>query len=148
MVAVVKEPLSFVSVERSIKIDAPLQISYEALLDQLGPACEVQGGNPMPMVFEAWPGGRWFRDLGDSAGHWWGTVQVIKPPKLIEIHGPLFMSYPAVSHVQYRLSESGGQTTIDLVHRGFGELDPEHVIGVNGGWEHQLALTKTRAESK
>ncbi|HEX3702577.1 MAG TPA: hypothetical protein VHU82_04550 [Vicinamibacterales bacterium] len=34
---------------------------------------------------EAWPGGRWFRDLGDNTGHLWGHVQAIKPPTLPEI---------------------------------------------------------------
>ena len=40
-------------------------------------------------------------------GHFWGQVQAIKRPTLFEITGPLFMSYPVVSNVQYRLSEVG-----------------------------------------
>ena len=59
----------------------------------------------MPMKLEAWPGGRWYRDLGDDNGHFWGHVQAIKRPTLLEITGPLFMSYPVVSNLQYRLSE-------------------------------------------
>ena len=47
----------------------------------------------MPMKLEAWPGGRWYRDLGDGNGHFWGHVQAIKRPTLLEISGPLFMSY-------------------------------------------------------
>ena len=50
------------------------------------------------MKIEAWPGGRWFRALGNNTGHLWDHVQSIKPPKLLEIHGPLFMSTPAISH--------------------------------------------------
>ena len=41
------------------------------------------------MKIEPWPGGRWYRDLGNNAGHLWGHVQVIKPPTLLEICGPL-----------------------------------------------------------
>ena len=48
-----------------------------------------------PMVIEPWPGGRWYRDLGNNAGHLWGHVQVIKPPTLLELCGPMFMSFPA-----------------------------------------------------
>ena len=48
----------------------------------------------MPIKIEAWPGGRWFRDLGDGNGHYWATVQAIKRPTLLEFSGPLFMSYP------------------------------------------------------
>jgi hypothetical protein len=54
------------------------------------------------------PGGRWYRDLGEDNGHFWGTVQAIKRPTLLEITGPLFMSYAAVSNLQYRLSSGGG----------------------------------------
>jgi len=53
----------------------------------------------MPMKLEAWPGGRWYRDLGDNNGHYWGTVQAIKKPTLLEICGPLF-------HVQSGDNES------------------------------------------
>ena len=101
------ETVQTLSVVREIEIAAPLDVSFEAILEQLGPGGSVPGEDHFPMKFEPWPGGRWWRDLGDNAGHWWGTVQVIKPPKLIEICGPLFMSYPAQSHVQYRLTEQG-----------------------------------------
>ena len=66
------------------------------------------------MKLEAWVGGRWFRDLGDNAGHLWGHVQVIKPPKLLEIVGPMMMSFPVASHVQYRLTEQPGGTLLKL----------------------------------
>ena len=42
-----------------------------------------------------WPVG-----LGGDVGHFFGNVQSIKPPTLLGICGPLFMSYPAVSNVQ------------------------------------------------
>jgi hypothetical protein len=48
----------------------------------------------MPMKIEPWPGGRWYRDLGDNDGHLWRHVQAIKQPTLLEIYGPLMMSYP------------------------------------------------------
>ena len=99
------------------------------------------------MKFEAWPGGRWFRDLSEGCGHLWGHVQVIKPPALIEISGPLFMSYPAISHLQYRLVERGDETTLQFLHRAIGELDPEHCERVDTGWNYQLQQIKQRAES-
>jgi hypothetical protein len=72
----------------------------------------------MPMKIELWPGGRWYRDLGNNTGHLWAHVQVIKPPKLLELCGPMFMSYPATNHVQYRLVEEAGKTRLTLTHRG------------------------------
>jgi len=41
------------------------------------------------MVLEAWPGGRWSANLGEGNGHYWGTVQAIKKPALLEICGQL-----------------------------------------------------------
>src|SRR6478752_2669756 len=106
----VQEAIQTLCIEKDIVIAAPLDIAFEALLEELGPTSEMPGGKPMPMVIEPWPGGRWFRDLGNKSGHLWGHVQVIKPPTLLEVCGPLMMSYPAVNHLQYRLTAEGGTT--------------------------------------
>jgi hypothetical protein len=131
-------------VKKEIDIDAPMAVAFAAMLEQLGPFNETPHGK-MAMVLEAWPGGRWFRDLGNNAGHLWGHVQVIKPPTLLEVYGPLFMSYAVASHVQYRLTEAGGGTKLTLVHRAFGEISPEHREGVIKGWEYMLGRMKERA---
>jgi hypothetical protein len=129
-------------------IRAPLDLAFESLLEELGPESEIPGGQPMPMVLEAWPGGRWFRDLGNKTGHLWGHVQVIKPPTLIEITGPLFMSYPCANHIQYRLAAEGMSTRLKFVHRAFGEIDPEHRKGINQGWQYGLERVRQIAEAK
>jgi uncharacterized protein YndB with AHSA1/START domain len=121
------------------EIAAPIDIVFETILEQMGPHNEGQPGTPMPMKLEAWPGGRWFRDLGNGAGHWWGSVQSIKPPSLLEICGPLFMSHPAISNVQYRLSEESGVTRLRFSHRAIGYIayDPQirdHWQMVETGW--------------
>jgi uncharacterized protein YndB with AHSA1/START domain len=134
-------------VQKSVDIDAPIAKSFAALLEQLGPGQTTPHG-PMPMKLEAWPGGRWYRDLGNNAGHLWGHVQVIKPPTLLEITGPLFMSYAAVSHVQYRLTEQGRGTRLTLLHTAVGEISDEHREGVNKGWEHILNQVRDRAQGK
>ena len=132
-------------VERTVHIAAPIQVAYDSVIEILGPAATMPDGTAMPMKFEPRPGGRWFRDLGEDAGHLWGHVQVIKPPNLIEISGPLFMSYPAISHVQYRLTETDDGTTLTFCHRAIGELEPQHIEGVSGGWDRQLKLISDRA---
>ena len=129
-------------------IAAPIEVVFEALLEQIGPHNEVETGSPMPMKLEAWPGGRWYRDLGQNTGHFWGHVQVIKPPTLLEISGPLFMSYPAISHVQYKLTADGGRTRLSLVHRAIGPIAPAHREGVGKGWGHILAKVRERAERR
>src|SRR5579862_4884062 len=111
-------PADFVlKIQQDLEIDAPAAIVFESVLDQAGPGSTRPDGVPMPLKLEAWPGGRWFRDLGNQTGHFWGHVQVIKPPTLLELCGPMFMSYPAMSHVQYRLAESNGKTRLSFTHR-------------------------------
>ena len=78
------------------------------------------------MTLEPWPGGRWFRDLGSNNGHLWRHVRSIKRPTLLEIYGPLFMSYPAISNMQYRLTEVDGGTLIAFQYLAFGFIDDGH----------------------
>jgi uncharacterized protein YndB with AHSA1/START domain len=101
------------------------------------------------MKLEPWPGGRWYRDLGNNMGHLWGHVQVIKPPTLLEITGPMPMSYPAVNHVQYRLKQaSSGRTLLTFVHGAMGLILPEHRDGMPEGWQHWLERIRDVAERK
>jgi uncharacterized protein YndB with AHSA1/START domain len=129
-------------------IDAPVEIVFAAVLDELGPEGQMPDGKPLAMKLEAWPGGRWYRDLGNNAGHFWGHVQVIKPPTLIELCGPMPMSYPAVNHLQYRLKAEGGRTRLSLLHRAFGLIPPEHRDGMPEGWEHGLKRVRELADRR
>jgi hypothetical protein len=97
-------------IQKEIFIEAPIDIAFESVLDQLGPESQMPDGKPFPFKLEAFPGGRWFRDLGNNTGHLWGHVQVIKPPKLIELSGPFMMSYAATNHAQYKLESEGKGT--------------------------------------
>lgn len=133
------------TVNQEIRVRASLENTFAALLEQMGPENENPQGK-MPMKLEAWPGGRWFRDLGDGNGHFWGHVQAIKRPTLLEITGPLFMSYAAVSNLQYRLTEEGGETVIRFHHKAFGVIQEEHRRGVTTGWNSLNQRIKARAE--
>ena len=131
-----------------VRIDASLEESFSALLEQMGPYSEAPDGTVMPMTLEARPGGRWFRDLGDDNGHHWGHVQAIKRPTLLEINGPLFMSYPIAANVQYRpAAAEGGGTLLTLRHSAFGLMPDDDRRSLGGGWAHLLARVKNRAET-
>ena len=69
-------------------------------------------------------------------GHLWGHVQAIKAPLLLELNGPMFMSYPAMNHVEIKLEEIAGGTRLALRHRAFGMIDSAHREGVATGWQH------------
>ena len=98
------------------------------------------------MKIEPWPGGRWYRDLGGNNGHMWGHVQAIKKPTLLEIYGPLFMSYPAMSNLQYRLKEVEGGTLIVFRHTAFGFIADDHRAGMGQGWKALLTRIGRDAE--
>ena len=135
------------NVTQEIHVRASLEVTFAALLEQLGPYNEMRDGTPMPMKLEPWPGGRWFRDLGQGNGHYWGSVQAIKKPTLLEIAGPLFMSYPVANNVQYRLSEESGGTLIKFRHSGFGLIQDDHKTGVVTGWSYIHEKVRQRAEA-
>jgi uncharacterized protein YndB with AHSA1/START domain len=134
-------------INQEIHVKASLETTFEALLEQIGPENETPE-QKMPMKLEAWPGGRWFRDLGNDDGHLWGHVQSIKRPMLLEITGPLFMSYAVANNLQYRLSEEKGGTLIRFHHKAFGVIQEEHRRGVSKGWTSMNDRIKQRAEAK
>jgi len=135
------------NISQDIHIHAPLDVTFETLLEELSTHSQVSDGTPMPMKLEAWPGGRWYRDLGNGNGHFWGNVQAIKRPTLLEICGPLFMSYPAVSNVQYRLSEEDGGTLIKFRHSALGLIEENHRKGVSSGWGNIHERVRKQAEA-
>ena len=131
------------------EIAASIDIVFETILEELGPYNQAPDGTSLSMKIEPWPGGRWYRDLGKDAGHFWGHVQAIKPPTLLEICGPLFMSYPVISNVQYRLTEEQGVTRVRFVHRAIGLIPAVTTEGsesINAGWTALIARIRERAE--
>jgi hypothetical protein len=139
------ESLTF-TIAQEIHVRSSLTATYAALLEQMGPANEGHNGVSMPMTIEPWPGGRWFRDLGDGNGHFWGSVQAIKRPTLLEITGPLMLSLAVVSNVQYRLSEVEGGVLIAFRHTAFGAIPDDYREGLSQGWTRMLEAIRRRAE--
>ena len=136
-----------IPIAAEIEVRASIEVTFAALLEQLGPYNETEVNKPMPMKLEAWPGGRWYRDLGDNNGHLWGHVQAIKRPTLFEITGPLFMSYAVANNLQYRLSAVDGGTLIKFHHKAFGVIPEDHRQGMVKGWSHILSHVRARAEA-
>jgi hypothetical protein len=136
------------NVTQEIHVHASLDATFAALLEEIGPHNKMADGKPMPMKIEPWPGGRWYRDLGDGNGHFWGHVQAIKRPALLEITGPLFMSYPVISNVQYRLSEADGGTLIKFQHVALGLVPDDIRKNVSTGWGSLQERIRVRAEGK
>lgn len=135
-------------IAQEMHVRASLETTFEALLEEMGPGNQAPDGSPIPMKLEPWPGGRWYRDLGDGNGHFWAHVQAIKRPTLLEFVGPMFASFPFLSNIQYRLSEVDGGTLIVFHHLALGYVQPEHRVNVNKGWAWILERTRKHAEGK
>jgi uncharacterized protein YndB with AHSA1/START domain len=131
-------------VEQNTEIDAPPAVVFDAILEEMT-ALPGRDGQSMNLKLEKWPGGRWYRDLGNNTGHLWGHVQVIKPPTLLEIYGPLMISTAAINHLTYRITERGGKSHLALTHRIVGDFDPKLPQDVKGGWGMFLDRVKARA---
>ena len=134
-------------VSQNVEIEAAVGDVFRNLIVRLTEQSATPDNQPMPMVLEQWPGGRWFRDLGNGQGHLWGFVQVIKPPNLLEVHGPMFMSYPAVGHVQFRVNQNAGGCVLSIRHRVMGLIEDEHRAGLQHGWQAYMADVKRMSES-
>lgn len=133
-------------VEQRIDIKASPEKVFAAMLDRFGKKNSTPDGESLHLQLEAKPGGRWYRDRGNGIGHLWGFVQVIKPPSLLELSGPMFMSYPVNNHLELKVEKVAEGSRVTLRHRAIGMIDPEHRKGVSKGWNHMLAELKKDAE--
>ncbi len=135
-----------VNVDQTIEIKAAPGAVFEGLVARL---CELhgeEGSPPVKLKLERWPGGRWFRDLDAGNGHLWGFVQSIKPPTLLEIHGPMFMSYPVAGHLMVRLTQIPGGTKVVFQNQIFGPVPADVREGLSEGWQDTLTRLKRDVE--
>jgi hypothetical protein len=145
---VAEEVVRSFSIKREDRIEASIEIVFETILEQMSHLNVKPDGEPMPMKLEAWPGGRWYRELGNNNGHMWGHVQAIKAPELLEIYGPLFMSVPATSNVQYRLKADGNATILQFNHTAMGLIPDDISANVSTGWDNMLKHIRADAERR
>jgi hypothetical protein len=129
-------------VEQHVEINGAIDDVFKSVLNRLGEGNIRPDGVSMEMHLEEFAGGRWFRDRGEGVQHLWGHVQVIKAPVLLELSGPMFMSYPAINHLEVKLEEADGVTKVNLRHRAIGMIDPQHREGVTHGWQALLDAVK------
>ncbi|MEN8374290.1 MAG: SRPBCC domain-containing protein [Gemmatimonadota bacterium] len=133
------------TIELERLIDAPIGAVWEAVLTEVGPGFLGRDSTPLGLKLETFPGGRWYRDLSNDTGHLWGHVQSIKPPALLELTGPLFMSLPVTNNVLYRLTEEGGKTTLRFVHSAFGPIPDDLPDGLREGWGSHVDAIERRS---
>ena len=135
------------TITEEISVRAPLEQTFRSLLAEMGRRNQTPEGTPLPMILEARPGGRWYRELGGDNGHLWGFVQSIKRPTLLEIWGPLFMSTAATSNLLYRLTETPDGSLITFTHTLVGPFPEDHRQPLTTGWTALHARVRKAAEA-
>lgn len=133
--------------DQEIDIEAAPEVVFEGMVHRLSEGHMGPPDQPLPLKLERWAGGRWFRDLGDGSGHLWGHVQSIKPPALLEIFGPMFMSYPVSGHLIIRFAPIEEGTRLSFRYSAFGLILEEHRAGLAQGWSGMLGDLKTKLEA-
>jgi len=136
------------SITEEIHVRASLEVTFAALLEEIGLHNVTHDGRALPLKIEPWPGGRWYRDLGKKNGHLWAHVQAIKRPTLLEFCGPLMLSYPCFSNVQYRLSEEPSGTLITFRHTALGFIQDQQKEQMTMGWAAMNARVRKAAEAR
>jgi len=129
-------------IQQSVEVNGSVEEVFKSVLYRFGEGNAAPNGESLQLQIEPFAGGRWFRDRGEGVQHLWGHVQVIKPPVLLELSGPLFMSYPALNHIEVRLEAAGDATKITLRHRAVGLIDPAHRDNFANGWLKMLERVK------
>ena len=128
------------------EIAAPIEIVFETILEQMGPL------NSTPKSQCRWC---WRRGREDGGIATWATTPATsgvrcRPSRRRHCWrsaGPLFMSTPAVSNLQYRLTEENGATRMRFVHRAMGWVG-EHERGVDDGWSQMIGRIRTAAAER
>jgi hypothetical protein len=73
-------------------------------------------------------------------------VQSIKPPTLLELFGPMFMSHPVAGHLIVRLTPIPGGTKLVFQNQVFGPVPAEMREGLAEGWGDTLTRLKNDVE--
>lgn len=133
-------------VVQTVDVNTDIDSAFKALLQRFGKGNTGPNGESLNLELEPFAGGRWYRDRGEGVQHLWGHVQVIKAPSLLELSGPMFMSYPAINHIEVKLEQAGDGTKVTLRHRAIGMISQEHREGVSTGWGHILEGLKADCE--
>ena len=139
------EDLTF-DIEQSVVVNGSADEVFKSVLHRFGEGNTTPNGDSLNLQIEEFAGGRWFRDRGEGVQHLWGHVQVIKPPVLLELSGPLFMSYPALNHIEIKLEPAGETTRVTLRHRAVGMIEPSQREGFGQGWHSMLDQVKNDFE--
>lgn len=139
-----RPPLTAMTTEQTIEINAPRTRVWEALVDETSAWWSQDfyvTDSPKGVVIEPHVGGRWYENAGDGAGGLWGFIQTFDPPNRLEIVGALFPQWggPATMHLTLELEEQGGGTILSVRDTLFGAVTEKLGEQTKDGWRALFA---------
>lgn len=82
-------------------------------------------------------GGAFMEKWDPGGGKLLATVTAVEPERLLELTGPLHLGV-VFGVAEFRLEDDAQGTRLSFAHRGIGEVSPDVVEAVAGGWGELL----------
>src|SRR4051812_46435559 len=131
--------LGIVHVELEIRIAAPPERVWRALVDEIGDWWHKDfyaGSAPVGFLLEPHLGGRMYEDWGAGAGAVWYFVTEVDPPRSLGLSGqmPAAFGGPATSLVRIVLASDGDGTLFQLTDSEFRKVTEKTRASLDEGW--------------
>lgn len=131
-------PLGIVQVELEIRIEAPPERVWQALVAEIGRwwPTDFYAGPAKDFRLEPHLGGRMYEDWGNGAGATWYQVTEIQPGRSLGLSGtmPAAFGGPALSLLRLVLRPEGGATVLELTDSEFRKPTEKAHASLAEGW--------------
>lgn len=117
-----------------ITLPAPREAVFDALTSGMGAWWPHRVSETGTVVVEPRIGGRFFEDLGGDDGVLYATVTRLQRPEHVTLNGPMGMTGPVVSVMEFDLEKTAGGTLVRLSHKGVGDISEETKALYGEGW--------------
>jgi DNA-binding transcriptional ArsR family regulator/uncharacterized protein YndB with AHSA1/START domain len=117
-----------------ITLPAPREKVFDALTAGMGAWWPHRFAEGSAVVFEPQIGGRFYEDFGDGDGVLYASVTGLQRPEQLTLSGPMGMRGPVASVMVFTLTEAGSGTTVQLSHKGVGDISDETKQLYAEGW--------------
>lgn len=130
--------LGIVQVELEIRIDAPAERVWQALVEEIGRwwPQDFYAGPAKSFVLEPHLGGKMYEDWGNGAGATWYTVVEIQPGRSLGLSGtmPAAFGGPALSLLRLVLRPEGEATVLELTDSELRRPTEKAHASLDEGW--------------
>ena len=130
------------NIQQSVEVNAKADKVFRGLIERMTNLNSGPNTPPLRLKLEEWPGGRWYRDLGNNTGHLWGHVQSIKPPVLLDWRDVLgnVLFQVEMRGLDRRRFADKARRLLDQV--GLAEFMHAHPFELSGGMKQRCAIAR------